>query len=629
MKNNHLRLLLLLLFLFFFQNLFGQKRNNALSSLSKIKQLIEQGDAYQNNQPDTAIYFYNQALQTSQEIEADSFTAELWMKKAIAVDIKGGAEIALSLYEKAMEGFRQTGNDLGIGRTELNIGVAYNDKGLFDEAMEHYWKAYQIFENINEPGYKAKTLNNIAILYRLQDKLDRAVEIYMEALQIKESLDDTLGVAITLMNLGYLYQHLGDFDKMDSNFQFAIQKFKELENAENIGNCYLIWGQAYFNNNRLEEAKTYLEKALEYYEPRSFHRNYNLIIANLGKIAIEQEKYNEAIVLLEEGLEKVRKSSRLEVLQEMLLHLSTAYNETNQLKKAYNSIAEAYTIRDSLTKEKRLELTEELQTQFDVAQKDNELKIQKMELQQQEQNERLYWLGLGAAFLVILGGIFFLFQKNKHVRLLAEKNKVIKQALDDKDLLMKEIHHRVKNNLQFISSLLNLQARYIKNDKAVLALKESRNRIKSMSLLHLFLYQKNHFSDINMKDYLEKLVETIMASYEKEDRIVALEQNLSPVLLDIEQAVAIGLIVNELANNAFKHAYEDVANGQLKVTFSPKSDSLLLQVRDNGKGFDKPLSELQHSSFGYKLVFLLTEKLKAKCHIENKNGAVISIHIPL
>lgn len=207
----------------------------------------------------------------------------------------------------------------------------------------------------------------------------------------------------------------------------------------------------------------------------------------------------------------------------------------------------------------------------------------------------------------------------------------ITQSLKEKEVLLKEVHHRVKNNMQVISSILNLQSSYVTDEYALNLLKESQNRIKTMAYIHESLYQNKTFSSINFSDYITTLVNNILHSYTASIQKVKLELNLQKIILNLDTSIPAGLIINELVTNAIKHAFKDVNQGILLINLYTKDNILFLEVSDNGKGFPKEIDFKNTNSLGLQLVNTLIEQLNGTIELkENTNkGAGFYINFPM
>jgi two-component sensor histidine kinase len=201
----------------------------------------------------------------------------------------------------------------------------------------------------------------------------------------------------------------------------------------------------------------------------------------------------------------------------------------------------------------------------------------------------------------------------------------IKASLREKEVLLKEIHHRVKNNLQVIASLLYLQSKNIQ-DKATRELfSDSRNRVKSMALVHETLYQSGDLSRLNFAAYIRNLVALVFRSYRGKSGRITSTVNVSDVSLSIEAAVPCGLIINELVTNALKYAFPG-RTGEIRVEMQEEHEAhVVLIVSDNGVGFPKDLDFRETGSLGLKLVNSLVDQLDGTIGLQNDNGTTFTI----
>ena len=200
----------------------------------------------------------------------------------------------------------------------------------------------------------------------------------------------------------------------------------------------------------------------------------------------------------------------------------------------------------------------------------------------------------------------------------AENN--IKASLHEKEILLKEIHHRVKNNLQIISSLLNLQTHYVNNDQlAVDVLKESQNRVKSMAMIHEKLYQSKNFSHIQFDDYINRLINDLFYSYATPDEIKPII-DVDNIELNIETSIPCGLIISELISNSLKYAFPNRDNGRIKISLKEHDDRYRLIISDNGVGFPKELDYKNTDSLGLKLINSLVDQIDGEICLNHEHG---------
>ena len=218
--------------------------------------------------------------------------------------------------------------------------------------------------------------------------------------------------------------------------------------------------------------------------------------------------------------------------------------------------------------------------------------------------------------------------QNQKVR--EEKKKAdqqIRDSLEEKDVMLKEIHHRVKNNLAVISALLTLQSDYVKDEEAKKLFLESVGRIKSMALIHEKLYQSEMFAWVEMEDYIHQLVKTIRETYAQGSANIAVHLDCDNAVLDITRAIPCGLIVNELLTNAYKHAFRDRDSGNiyLKLKKDDETGECRLQVMDDGGGLPNEVIEGESTSLGFTIIRGLARQLEAELHMTSQNGALVRL----
>lgn len=201
----------------------------------------------------------------------------------------------------------------------------------------------------------------------------------------------------------------------------------------------------------------------------------------------------------------------------------------------------------------------------------------------------------------------------------------LKESLTEKEVLLKEVHHRVKNNLQVISSILNLQSSYVKDINTLEILKESQNRIKSMAFIHESLYQTNNFSNINFSEYVINLSKNLVYSYGAYDNLVELKLDVKEVFLSLDTSIPCGLIINELITNALKYAFPKKQKGNIWVKLHEKSNIINLIIKDNGVGLPKDFDYTNSDSLGLQLVVTLAEQIEAKIKLNREKGTEFTI----
>ncbi|MDX1639336.1 MAG: histidine kinase dimerization/phosphoacceptor domain -containing protein [Balneolaceae bacterium] len=235
------------------------------------------------------------------------------------------------------------------------------------------------------------------------------------------------------------------------------------------------------------------------------------------------------------------------------------------------------------------------------------------------------WM-LGIAILVILAlAATWIISLHSTVRV---KTRKLQESLEEKNILLKEIHHRVKNNLAIISGLIELQLDSSLSGEAQKVLRDSQSRIQSMALVHDKLYRTTTVTDIGMHTYIRELVESLKTTFAGPEVDIELRFDIDDIQLDIDKAIPCGLLINELVVNSFKHAFNGHA-GVLDVKLKDNGNAYHLVVSDNGRGLPENFREKMQSSLGLMLVETFTDQLDAEMEVQNRDGARFAFDIPV
>ncbi len=212
-------------------------------------------------------------------------------------------------------------------------------------------------------------------------------------------------------------------------------------------------------------------------------------------------------------------------------------------------------------------------------------------------------------------------EKMDLIRQLKRERDRLRESLAEKEVLLKEVHHRVKNNLQVIASLLRLQAGAFEEGSLSNALLESQNRVESMALIHEQLYQTGDLREVDLAEHATLLLNNLLHSYGVDDGRISGHVNMEALTLGVDRAIPAGLILNELVSNALKHAFPDGRGGSVWIEGARRDGRIELTVRDDGCGLHQKTEKQQRKSLGLQIVTILTRQLKGKLEVESKSGA--------
>jgi two-component sensor histidine kinase len=246
-----------------------------------------------------------------------------------------------------------------------------------------------------------------------------------------------------------------------------------------------------------------------------------------------------------------------------------------------------------------------------------QVEMGRAEMQAQDMRINLVFISLVFTLLGLVGMVYAYMKSIKNQRLIAQQKQIIQDALVEKDSLLKEIHHRVKNNLQMVSSLLSLQTKNTQSRAAIEALEEGKTRVKAMALIHQKLYQNDDLSVIEMQGYIESLINSIQAVFKKGGHRISITIDAEGVELDIDRAIPFGLILNELVSNSFKYAFPDPEQeGRIYIHIRKTGEGGFFEYTDNGVGLPEDSDDRANNSMGIRLIRRLTNQLQSTLNVD-------------
>lgn len=516
---------------------------------------------------------------------------------------------------EAIEVAKKLGNFQKLALAHKVAGIYYSDAGLYEKSVDSYYKAIAYYDSTNSPSKVsgiAGCYHNLAWVYANMEENENVAPLFHKSMSLKSVEDraDSIDFAVSLHALGSFYS-LND-PLYDSAVYYlkktvAWREYCQME-IEGIAQAEVELAEVYYENDQLNAGDQVVAHLLTYPED-SISDYIKLYLEYLEGVKLEhQGKYKAALEKLVPIYEYGEANNS---------HLSSVW--TNLLRKivkvcrAGNLHEEGFYYLEKLRENERQSIYKDRQRRIKALEviyetKRKETQIETQQAQISQQNKVIWIVAIAALTISVL--FVFLFKSYKQIRL---KNQKI-------ETLMRELHHRVKNNLQVISSLLGLQSMRLEDEAALKAVEEGKERIRAMSLIHQKLYQQDEVTALNINEYIHNLVDELAQSYVYSEK-ARININVPCILLDVDTSLPVGLIINELVSNAFKYAFEDIEKPILDLSLIQHSPTkFTLSIGDNGKGLPAEFSMEQAKSFGFKLVKLLTRQLKGELILQNENG---------
>lgn len=473
-------------------------------------------------------------------------------------------------------------------RCYSQLGKFYNFSQKYDEAALYYRKAYDIAKTYTSPTVIVVCTGNLIQALVDSQRVDEAL-VYLEQLKKRKDLNFDSKISVTARCIS-VYTQIKEYAKAEKYVTVAIDMIKNYpEHAFVKRILYRPVAEFYYTRGKYDLARKYYEQYKLWAEKQGNKPALKHIHSMLYKLDSIQNNYDSAIDNLK--LSQIYKDS--------------IFNNDSQ--KHIEELKVQYEVEK---KEKDILLHE----------KSNKLLVKQNELQQERllrsnQSRNLSIAGTGI-LIIFLGFLYRRHKANRRTNRMLQiqqaeitsSNAALKQLVDEKEWLLKEIHHRVKNNLHMIMSLLNSQSYFLEDEAALSAIQNSQHRIQSMSLIHQKLYMTDNLSSISMQNYINDLIEYLSDSFSNRMNVkfhVAVED----VEMDVSQAVPVGLILNEAITNSFKYAFPN-GTGNISVYLSNTiSDNFCLEIIDNGIGLPQAYDLQENKSLGMKLIKGLTEDL--------------------
>jgi len=613
------------------------------------------------------------SLEKVQLLEEDTAKVFAWIELSEAA-LKQSFEKGYDYANAALKLAQTLEYDKGIYRAHEQLGRAMSYMGDYKKAFEHYEIANEYYKESGERRRQANTLNRMGESKRLLDEYEDALTYMQESLKINGELGDTNEMGSGYISIGILYAVRGDRKEAEHYFLQAIESFKAIDNKprefltvlnmgglynemaeyekavefslrardyffENgpeirLGVVYFNLGVSYFELHQLEESKKYYQKGLAIFEKLGDKLRINGSNLRLAEIDLELGNTAQALSNAQLALSSFKEVGSLSQIVFSYRLISNIYKAQKNFEKALDYRVLYEEMLDSVNGQETKTRIAELEEKYQSEVKDKELEKARADIElselvlQKQRNQKYAFMSVAIFILVISLLIFNQYRiKKRNNDTLRGKNAIIENSLAEKEVLLKEIHHRVKNNLQFISSLLNLQARHINDPETLQVLIEGKNRVQSMALVHQKLYQEENLRGVQMREYVENLVDSLVHSLKIDRAKITVHVDVDPVYLDIDAAMPVGMILNELITNAFKYAFVNKDSGELKVILKEENGNLHLLVADNGVGFPNDFESNHEGSFGFKLINSLAGKLKADVIKKTENGARVELII--
>jgi len=608
---------------------------NANDAVSQdVHRLLDSAKVYIFTDEKKSNDFYNQVYGILKKSDNRYGFGKYYFERSFSSIMNENYEQATTELLQGQSYLREFKDSILYLKTKHRIATTYFSKGEFNLSLKEFLETVSVIQgeispnvrnNIEFRRIEAYCFKNIGVVEYFMFAEKKAIQYYNKAAIIFKEIDD-------LTMLRYCYNSIaGCYIENDdlNNAQVYIEKAEgiaevhvsEVEKAD-----FALTKSHYFlKTKQLDSSKIQALKSREIYE--KFDDFLGIVISDvyLAEILLSEGKVIKASELLEKSHLFLRERGEDRILLRAELLLAEAYSKLKKHRKAYQLIKGALETQNIILKNTETFFSYEIENKVRNSQHlfldslnaiSQEYKIDRYE---SEINEKSLYnkllLVIILFFVVLTPTLFFLLRRNKKI------NSALKDSLNEKQVLFQEVHHRVKNNFQVISSLMNLQMRNSKDEKFDSLLRETRHRIISMSFVHELLYQSNRFDEISMFNYIEELVPSIINSFANEEVKIDFEVETNGILLDLNIAIPMGLILNETITNSVKYAFTGRSKGLISVKIVEEDKKhFLLIIKDNGIGIDLEEAKAKET-LGFELIEVLVDQLDGEQTITSSESS--------
>ncbi len=549
----------------------------------------------------------------------------------------------------------------GLGLSYNSLYATYSTKSIYDTAIECCFKSLEIFKELGNIKNVATNLGNIAECYGAKSDFYTSLKYEFQELSIADSLNDATMISICQMNIGSTYMSLQNFSKAIDYFNTALIVLEKQTDQRSKAQCYINLSSCYNNLNSFDLGLTYAMKGLKIFEKlqekiglqnayttmassykelgnpsksieyemkaieidKEIDYKYGLVInsLNVGMLLLQLAedtiyhvkpdefipssktgKINKAIYYLENGARTGIEIQSLDQLARIYNLLHNAYKLTCEYDLAFEALYNYELIKDSIFNNDINLKIASLETEREKELKEKQIELNKLS-EIKKRNERAMFI---AGIILLMAAVFIIILNYNKLK---DANKEKEALINRKDMLLKEIHHRVKNNLQVVGTLLDLQMNSVDDIQARDAMGESASRVKSISLIHQQLYQNEDITTIEFSKFSKELLYQVSSIFRSKNQNVRLTGNINETNIDIDTAIPLGLILNELMTNSFKYAFAKQDDGFIEINLSTEGFEYTLSYRDTGPGLPENFDIKTAKTLGMKLLIRLCKQI--------------------
>lgn len=581
----------------------------------------------------TFLHHYWKSIQMVDSLQRDRLEVAIKMAWDFG-NVLDNTDTAILFLNHALEELKTLNDSTLLGQTYTYMGFMEQKESHYQVGLDWYLKSVQVKEAVGHKGHLAFSYNLIGQIYKYQGLYEKSL-VYHQMAQQNWFENSPKPKVLNMLNMAELYTEMGKPEEGLKRLRETLQASLNQKGHPHLVVIHSAFGKAYLRIGNTDSALVHYQQVLKLVSPKRWKR---VCRGNMGlaKVYAAMGQHEQALPYALKVLETAKKYELIKLENGIHGTLQTIYGGLKRYKLAWYHLQQHALLSDSIKSVESQTKVVEIERLFDQEKNEHQIallelnKVANQEKLAQEKQLRQSMLFFLAFLLMVTGIIAWLWYKVRG------SNAMLQAALEQRNILYREMHHRIKNNLQLISTLLFLQSKNLskkskKGPKAMLiaqdAIGQMKGRVRSMALVHQKLSFHEAGSWINAGAYLRELVQELLSSLGPDDSLEFLTVDVEDLILDLDTVLSVGLVVNETITNTLKHAFTIDQQGSMNVLFRKEGAQIVLRIADNGKGLSKEELSVNNDSFGLGLIRSLAEKLEASMELMVENGTVLEIRI--
>jgi two-component sensor histidine kinase/tetratricopeptide (TPR) repeat protein len=569
------------------------------------------------SQSDSALLYYRKALAGPYQDPNRGWWAAMYSGIGSCHIGQGRLDSAAIYYRKALSDFKKVNDQEQIALTSISLSAVFRNQGLYEEALQQAIFAMKIFESRGPSNSLAQCYNTTAIIYAKIKIYSEAATYYRKAIGLFKKTDSA-NLAKSYNNLGWLFTLTHQYDSARVNLTRAANLKRHLNDTKGLARTINNLGKVSILTGDLAGAAKELGQSFAIQQEVDDPSGMIEVLNNLGELSLLKFEYKRSERYLLDAEKVILKTGTPEYLRQNLELQVRLARARKDYANGMLLMDRLMIIRDSLLNDEKTKSLQAMHIRYQTEKKEQQIAL----LQQQEEisvakirNGRMLIgaLVVGLLLVAAIGTLIYVNLRNAR----AAKARI--------ELLLAETRHRIKNNLQTLASIFHLQTRHYTDHEMVLEARSSESRVHAMSILHEKFYNAEADHIINTRAYITDLVYKLVDIYGVRARQLRLSLHVDEIELDIDKALALSLIIQELVCNAFKYAFDHRPDPHLTVSIRLRRDEVVATVKDNGIGLNDYSIQTSH---GFSLVDALVTQLDGKMEYDNSDGTTFIIQFP-